>query len=194
MDVWNADKLTLFVLFFLPGFISMKVYDLIVAGESRDFSKSIFEAVAYSTLNFGALFWLIVIVQTNDFHHRHFALYSLAVALIMVFAPACWPFLFVRLSTWSFLSRHLVHPIRKPWDYIFRRHNSFWIVIHLRDGSRIGGRFGPRSFASSDPADEQIYLEETWVLDTDGRFLKPIERSRGIVVMKDEMRAVELFE
>jgi hypothetical protein len=38
-DVWGADKLTLFVIFFLPGFISMKVYDLLVPGERRDFSN-----------------------------------------------------------------------------------------------------------------------------------------------------------
>jgi hypothetical protein len=52
MDIWNVDKITLVVVFFLPGFISMKVYDLMAPGERRDFSKSLFEAISYSTLNF----------------------------------------------------------------------------------------------------------------------------------------------
>ena len=94
MDIWNIDKLTLFLIFFLPGFISMKVYDLMVPGEPRDVSKSVFEAIAYSTLNFGVLFWLIAIIQADDFYHRHLILYSMAVAAIMVVVPACWPFLF----------------------------------------------------------------------------------------------------
>jgi hypothetical protein len=37
-------------------------------------------------------------------------------------------------------------------------------------------------------------LEAVWVLDEQGRFLRPVERSRGIIIMKDEIRAVEFFE
>ena len=71
MDIWNVDKLTLFLIFFLPGFISMKVYGLMVPGEPRDFSKSVLEAISYSTLNFAVLFWLIIFIHTGDFYHRH---------------------------------------------------------------------------------------------------------------------------
>jgi len=49
MDIWNADKLALFIVFFVPGFISMKVYDLLVPGETRDASKSLLDAISYST-------------------------------------------------------------------------------------------------------------------------------------------------
>ena len=59
MDIWSAGKLALFLIFFLPGFISMKIYDLLVPGEPRDFTKSLLEAISYSTLNFAALFWLL---------------------------------------------------------------------------------------------------------------------------------------
>jgi hypothetical protein len=80
-----------------------------------------------------------------------------------------------------------VHPIRKPWDYVFGKREPFWVIVHLHNGQRIGGRFDVQSFASSDPADEQIYLEADWVLDEQGRFLRPVERSRGIIIMKDEI-------
>ncbi|HXM46054.1 MAG TPA: DUF6338 family protein [Bryobacteraceae bacterium] len=65
---------------------------------------------------------------------------------------------------------------------------------YTQNGQRIGGWFGIESFASSDPADEQIYLEEVWILDEAGRFVSTVERSRGIIVMKQEIRAVEFFE
>jgi len=145
-------------------------------------------------LNFAALFWLIVLIQTGDFYRRHFILYSLSVAVIMVGVPACWPFVFLRLSTWRPIAKHLVHPIRKPWDYVFGKRDPFWIIVHLQNGQKIGGRFDVESFASSDPADEQIYLEEVWILDDGGRFVSRVERSRGIIIMKDEIRAVEFFE
>jgi len=39
------------------------------------------------------------------------------------------------------------------------------MIIHLKDGRRIGGRFDENSSASSFPAKEQIYIEEVWELD-----------------------------
>lgn len=188
------DKLALFLVFFVPGFISIKVYDLIVPGERRDFSKSLFEAISYSALNFAALFGLIVLIQPRDFYRNHFILYWLSVAVILVGVPACWPFVFLRLSTWPLIAKHFVHPIRKPWDYVFGKREPFWMIVHLQNGQRIGGRFDTKSFASSDPADEQIFLEEVWVLDEIGRFVSQVERSRGIIIMNDEIRAVEFFE
>ena len=191
MDIWNADKLALFIVFFVPGFISMKVYDLLVPGETRDASKSLLDAISYSTLNFAALFWLIAILQTGDFYHRHFILYSLSVVAIMVVVPACWPFAFLGLSSWRPVGKHLVHPIQKPWDYVFGKRIPFWIIVHLKNGQKIGGFFGPESFASSNPADEQIYLEEVWLLDDAGIFLNVGKNSRVIIIMDDGIRAVE---
>ena len=54
----KQETLLLFLLFFVPGFVSIKVYDLLVPGERRDFSKSFYEAIAYSALNVGVLFWV----------------------------------------------------------------------------------------------------------------------------------------
>jgi len=116
------------------------------------------------------------------------------VVVIMIIAPACWPVAFLKLSTWRPVARHLVHPVRKPWDYVFAKREPFWIIVHLQNGQKIGGRFDTGSFASTDPADEQIYLEEVWILDQKGRFLKEVERSKGIILMKDQIRAVEFFE
>ncbi len=194
MDIWNVDKLTLFLIFFLPGFISMKVYDLMVPGEPRDVSKSIFEAITYSTLNFAALLWLIVLVQRDGLYQKHLVLFWLSVVVIMIVALACWPFVFLKLATWRPIAKHFVHPIRKPWDYVFGKREPFWIIVHLQNQQKIGGRFGPGSFASSDPATEQLYLEEVWALDDVGRFINPIQRSRGIIIMKEQIRAVEFFK
>jgi hypothetical protein len=131
MDIWNVDKLALFLIFFVPGFISMKVYDLRVPGERRDFSKSLLEAISYSAMNFAALFWLIAIVQTGDFYHNHFILYLLSAFVILFAVPVCWPFAFLWLSSWRPFGKHFVHPIQKPWDYVFGKHDPFWIIVHL---------------------------------------------------------------
>lgn len=66
MEIWEVDKLVLFLVFFIPGFVSLKVYDLFIPGEQRDFSKSVFEVVAYSALNFASVSWLIIWLISKD--------------------------------------------------------------------------------------------------------------------------------
>ena len=68
------------------------------------------------------------------------------------------------------------------------------MIIHLKDGRRIGGRFDENSSASSFPAKEQIYIEEVWELDENGKFIEPIKRSAGIIVLSNEILSVELFK
>ncbi len=47
----STSTLLLFLALFIPGFLMLKVYDLRVASERRDFTKAVFDAVVYSALN-----------------------------------------------------------------------------------------------------------------------------------------------
>lgn len=194
MDIWQADKMVLFLVLFIPGFISIKVYDLLIPSARRDFSKSLIEVIGYSSLNFAALSWLIILIHSGDFYAHHKACYFTLLFFVMFIAPALWPVLFLKLSSWRPIAKHVIHPIDKPWDYVFAKKEVFWVIVHLKDGRRIGGRFDTDSFASSYPAEEQIYLEEVWKLDEGGRFVEPIERSRGILILGKEILSVEFFE
>src|SRR3989339_615214 len=101
MVVWEINKLILFLIFIIPGFISIKVYDLIIAGERRDFSKSIFETIGFSALNFAALSWLIILIHSGNFYNAHKYLYISLLFLILFIFPVCWPILFSILSNWK---------------------------------------------------------------------------------------------
>ena len=57
---WMQDKFLLFLLFFVPGFVSIKVFDLLVPDERRDFQSAVSEAIGYSALNFAVLAPLII--------------------------------------------------------------------------------------------------------------------------------------
>lgn len=191
MEVWQIDKAILFLVLFVPGFISLKIYDLLIAGERRDFSSSITEAIGYSFINFALLSWLIVLIHIQKFYIYHLFWYSIFLILILFVFPVIWPILFIWIR--KRLGRYVAHPIRKPWDWIFGQGKAYWIIVHLKDGRRIGGKFDNKSFASSDPAEEQIYLEEVWKLDSAGGFISPVERSSGIIVLQDEISMIELF-
>jgi len=194
MDIWNVDKLTLFLIFFLPGFVSLKIYDLMIPSARRDFSKSVFEVVGYSALNFGALSWLIYLIHQNNFPSAHEFWYLFSLFWIMVGVPALWPLLYLVACSLPFIGKYLIHPVPKPWDFVFRQKYSYWVIVHLKDGNKIGGRFDTNSFVSSDPAKEQIYLEEMWRLDGDNAFIEPVERTCGVIISEDNILAVELLK
>ncbi|MFQ5675437.1 MAG: DUF6338 family protein, partial [bacterium] len=120
--------------------------------------------------------------------------YFASVVFILFLMPAIWPLLILKLRKWRPIGKHIVHPIKKPWDYVFSKRKSYWVIIHLKSGRQIGGQFGKKSFASSFPAEEQIFLQEVWELDEEEKFIKPIERSGGIIVLSDEILAIEFFQ
>lgn len=53
MDIWSSDKLVLFVGFVIPGFVSLKTYQLLFQSPSSNPSDQLIDAVAYSCLNQG---------------------------------------------------------------------------------------------------------------------------------------------
>ncbi len=191
MDIWEPGKLLLFLGFFVPGFISMKVYDLLVPGERRDFSKSLFDAIGYSTLNLAVFSWVIIPAYL---YLKHPWITLALMLTVLVIAPALWPWLLVHLSSWPPIARHIVSPIAKPWDYVFGRRQVTWVIIHLKDGRKIGGKYDTNSFVTSYPVKEQIYLQEVWELSDQGAFVAPVRRSQGIIVLGDEILAVEFFK
>ena len=194
MDIWQIDRLTVFLVLSIPGFVSMKVYDLLIPGERRDFSKSLLEVIGYSALNFALLSWLIILIHSKGFYDHHPVLYFGFLFLILFIFPAVWPLVYFKVSSWNIIAKWFIHPIPKPWDYVFGKRQSFWVIVHLKDKRRIGGRFDTNSFASSYPAKEQIYLEEVWELGEKGNFVKRIERSKGMVILGEEIMAIEFFE
>ncbi len=50
-----------------------------------------------------------------------------------------------------------------------------------------------RSFASTSPGRRDIYVEEIWRVDDQGRFLERIEQTAGALVKRDECSVIEFF-
>jgi hypothetical protein len=59
---------------------------------------------------------------------------------------------------------------------------------------QFAGRYDSTSFASSSPASEQLYLEEAWVLNSDGGFERPRTETAGILILSSEIMTVEFFK
>jgi hypothetical protein len=110
-----------FLLFFVPGFLMIQVYDLLVPSPRRDFSKSLFEAVAYSAVNFGVFSPLIYLMRSGFFAPFW---YWVCVTMILVVAPVVWSVLFLCARKSKWFRKYFLHPILCPWDYVFAKRPS----------------------------------------------------------------------
>jgi hypothetical protein len=90
-DLFTANKLILFLLFFVPGFISIKIYDLLVPGVRRDFSKSAYDAISYSAINYALWSWLIVVMIMYNAYTDHFPWFVAGTIVILVISPIVLP-------------------------------------------------------------------------------------------------------
>lgn len=188
------NNLILFIIFIIPGFISIKIYEMITPVDKRDFSKSIIEVIVYSCFNYAALSWLIYLLLKNQFIIDRTFLYILIIVFILLIFPILWPILLLKIIHWGFIKKIVTNPIPKPWDYVFLKREPYWIIIHLKNGKMVGGIYNTDSYASLYPIEEQLYLQQVWKLDSNGKFKTPIDRTKGIIVMREDISSIELFK
>jgi hypothetical protein len=185
MSIWELDKLLIFILFVIPGFISLKVYELLCPSQSKDSSKQIVDAVAYSCINYAIFIVPIVLINKQypleEYPYLHYFVYFAALFL----GPIIWAITWHSVRKVKFLQKIIPHPTQKPWDYVFSKRKSYWIVVRLKDGTKVAGLYHSDSFSSSNPANEQIYLEESWILNDDGGFERPVNGTAGVIVLSD---------
>jgi hypothetical protein len=191
MPAWTQDELLLFLLFFVPGFVSIKVYDLLVPADRRTLPNRLAEAIGYSAINYAMLLPIIVLAYGYGLLDEVWLQLGLSYVVLLI-APVIWPWLFIRI-----VQPRFSEGVHQPDSQALGRGapaGESWIIIHLNDGRRIGGRFARGSEASSYPADDQLYITKVWRLDGNGRFVEPVDRTAGIIVSGRTIEAVEFFD
>lgn len=193
MDIWNADKLLLFVAFVVPGFVSLKTYQVLFHSAARDTSSQLIDAVAYSCLNYALLIGPILGIEDSGIKVTSPNLYHAFYFFVFFVMPVALVCLLMKLRSSKFFLQTLPHPIGKPWDYVFAQRKPYWVIVTLKGGKKIGGRYDGASFSSSIPYPEQIYLQENWELNSDGGFERPRVETAGIIILATDIETVELF-
>ena len=189
MDIFTINKLFLFIAFIVPGFVSLKAYEIFIPTQKIDSTKVLIEAITYSCINYALLFPFIIYFAD---HYSALPLhlnYGYAV-LILFIMPIIWAY---SLKIIRIKLKSLQHPIQKPWDFIFSQQKQYYIIITLKNGDKIAGTYGENSFTSSFPVEEQIFLEETWVLNENGGFERLRDSTKGTIILFNEMVSLELF-
>ncbi|NQY65229.1 MAG: hypothetical protein HRT38_16215 [Alteromonadaceae bacterium] len=192
MNIWEIDKLFLFIMFVIPGFVSLKAYELMFPSQIKDSSKQIIDAVTYSCINYAFLFFIILKVENSLLKVVHENFYLLFYFFVMFISPILIVFFWKWVRQTDFALKNAPHPTLKPWDFVFMQRKPYWVKVTLKDGNVVGGIYSGKSFVSSSPAKEQLYLEESWIINDKGGFERAKNNSAGIIIISDEILYVEL--
>lgn len=191
MEILEPNKIYFFILFILPGFISVKTYHLLYPSSAKDAKDLIIDTLVYSCINYGILGLPIYYIYNNFI--TTFSIFDIYIALVFIFAlfPVIWVLLWKKIRESNLLQCITPHPTALPWDYIFRKRECYWVTITLKNGKLIGGLYGENSFASNSPLAPEIYLEEKWILDDSGDFERKVNNTSGIWIKNDEISHIE---
>lgn len=194
----TAEEVLAFAALILPGFISLRVYEMRRGGEARKTSEALLDLVVYSLVTDAvalAALWVLSIIVP---HGVQPILKLSAVALILLVLPVGVAFMFFEFRRRMLALGLTRDPTAKPWDRFFERARRFdgmlSAILTMRDGRKIGVRLIHPSYASSYPAPEQALFGEVWTIDPErAMFIRPVPGSCGVLVDKADCETIEFF-
>ena len=177
----------------VPGYVIAKVRQNYQTGRNPFGLDAIYQYLTFGFINFTLCSYIVYVIQDNSIALQYRALGWTFVILV---APLMIGILSIRIgeSEWfssvlDFLSleEKRVNPIPTAWDHKFRLGRTEWIVVTMKNGEIFRGYYGPNSFASSDPNERDLYIQE--IFETD----KWDSSERSLLISSSEIRTIEFI-
>lgn len=194
MDALKDFDFLLVLFFVVPGFISMRIYALLRPTEPGPLKENIYEAITFSVINYVLMEWAVPLAREYGSVPSGTVSRLLLLAAAFVVVPALLPILLNVGLKWLERRGRILRRAKMAWDEFFLRRQSCWIIVHLKDGRRMGGFFGERSFAGLYPNSGHLYVQELWKLGPNGEFEAKVDGSQGIVLRPDDYQMIEIFK
>lgn len=183
--------------FLVPGFVWSAILSMLLPARDVPAQIRVIEFLTLSCINHGFWSWALFLIFTTGFVDAHPYWSGIFLFGIIFLSPVAFGFasgmLQQKQGVALFLRRlglNTVHPIRRAWDWHFSRLRPYWVVVTLKDGSRVFGLYGQRSFASSDAQQRDLYIEAQFQPVESGDWA-PVEDSGGVLVSGDQIVAIE---
>ena len=107
----NVNGLVIVFYLILPGFISIKAYEVLVPSPRRNWGDSIIEALIFGSINF-----VVVIPLLNAANSCSIWLGYLLWVISLFALPIVWAVLFYKIPQWKFFKEFLRNPCPTAWD------------------------------------------------------------------------------
>jgi hypothetical protein len=205
IDLVPSISQALILLFLLlPGFVFLWTFERMAGPVGARGTDRLVRAVAWSALidALGSL-WLYSFglrIAGGD-TPRPFVLWATSIVFVLV-APVVLGVL-LGIGRRQGVSRRLTEslgrfapldPTPTAWDFALSGDEPRFVRVRLKDGTLVGGFFGSRSYASSYPEAQDIFIEKAWEIDGLGEFTEPIEGSAGIFVPGTSIETLDVVE
>lgn len=79
------------------------------------------------------------------------------------------------------------------WDAMFSERSESWIIITLKDNTRVDGWFGVESHASSDDDQRDLFVSHVLTQREDGR-KELVKNTGGVYISADEIKTIEFIK
>lgn len=193
MDLPAVDPadLELFATFIVPGFITVKIWDLMAPTTRRDFSKMVIELVAYSMIFFPVVEFLRSAMQGASWDADLPLLYAIAFLGTIILIPAFFTWLFYRF--WVRVARKTgaATPVPTAWDYAFTRPGPFWVYFHMKEGPIVAGFFGDGSSAGTGVTAREVFVRDLRYVDDQGNISKAQTPPVNALIRQEDCTLIE---
>jgi len=195
----HIETFLAFLVFIVPGFISLRTYEARRGGEGRKINDAIVDVVIYSFAT--DIVWIPIWYAVGTLPPSTERVVAFIIVAILGFIATPMGLAVGWYEAQTRLARGgiVADPTAKPWDKFFnaiaRERLDIGLILTLPDGRKLGGRHIPPGFASHYPAEEQLHVGETWILDQEtGAFLERVKGSKGFIIDKKDLLSIEFVE
>lgn len=198
-DFKGIENLFLIYVFIVPGIIILYVRARFITGRMPSHAENIVGYVVISLIYYSLLLPILgkffKISDPKDFP----LLGWIGITLV---GPCLVGFLLGVLSQKQLLALlvdklnlFVTHVMPTAWDWRFSSisRGGIFIKVTLTDGSYVWGYFGSTSFASTDSAERDLYLEEEYDF-SESEGWQPRPEKIGILIPAKEIRHIEFWE
>lgn len=200
MKLDSPDALFYALAFFVPGFIAYSTLAILEPRRADRGELTFLRLLTLSAFDYAIWSWLIYLLLYSPFFGGQPLAAALLWGVIVLVGPAVLGVGLGYASQRQWVGRFLqrlglktLAPVPTAWDWrFFNMRNPHWIFVTLKDGSTFSGLFGPNSYASSDPTERDIYIEQLYLVDDRGEWAADAS-GKGILVGRNEIRSIELW-
>ena len=194
----SIEHVLAFAALVVPGFISLRVYELRSGGEPRKIAEALVDVIVYSLATDVIGYAGFTAIGTFVPEPARSSAGAVFAVVVFIVVPVAYPLLLFeiwgRLKSFGFVPDTRT----KLWDRIVSRVASgridLGVILTLRDGRKIGGRLR-RPDISSNASSDDIMISEVWTIDQErATFISAVQGSFGVLVERANCDTIELFE
>jgi hypothetical protein len=197
-DFQEPDNLYLVLIFIVPGVVALFVRYRLTTGRSPSFKENLLSFLVLSLVYYSLI--IIFIEQALSVREPWLARAGVWILLILVGPAAFGLALGVAAQkdwgNWvaNKFGVSFVHVIPAAWDWRFSKtpRNGMFIMVTLETGETVAGFFGTNSFASSDTAERDLYIEEEYTVTEEGAWETRPEKV-GLLIPVKGIRYIEFW-